>query len=143
VVAEDVLPRVLRRWGPIPAVVGTRGLTGPWDKPGSERTVLLGDGSSVREQVLAWERPRCFEYRVDRFTNPLGRLADHATGRWDFSGSAERSSFCWTYAFEAEGRLAAPLLSLFVRIAWARYMGQCADLCVELASAADGRPGRR
>ncbi len=73
VVGEDVLPKVLRRWGPVPAVTGTRDVTGPWDTPGSERTVLLEDGSTAQEQVLVWERPRRFEYRVDRFTSPLGR----------------------------------------------------------------------
>jgi Polyketide cyclase / dehydrase and lipid transport len=135
VVAEDVLPRVLRRWGPIPGVTGTRALTGPWDAPGSERTVLLADGSTARERVVVWERPRRFEYRVDRFTSPLGRLADQATGRWEFSPSAGGSSFRWTYVFEPRGRLAAPLLRMFAATAWARYMGQCADLCVELAGA--------
>ena len=135
VVAEDVLPRILRRWGPIPAVAGTSGLTGPWNTPGSERTILLADGSTARERVLAWERPRRFEYRVDGFTSPLGRLADHATGYWEFTETARGSSFRWTYAFEARGRLVAPLLSMFVRTAWARYMGQCADLCVELTVA--------
>jgi Polyketide cyclase / dehydrase and lipid transport len=135
VVAEDVLPRILRRWGPVPGVVGTSGLTGPWDTPGSERTVLLADGGTARERVLAWERPWRFEYRVDRFTNPLGRLADHAIGSWEFAETARGSSFRWTYAFTPRGRLAAPLLSAFVRTAWARYMAQCADLCAELAVA--------
>lgn len=136
VVAEDVLPRVLRRWGPVPAVVETRDLTGPWDVPGSERTVVLGDGSTARERLLVWERPRLFEYRVDRFTSPLGRLVDHATGRWEFEETPGGSSFRWTYAFEPRRRLAIPLLTVFVRAAWARYMSQCADLCVELAQAA-------
>jgi hypothetical protein len=133
VAAEDVLPRVLPRWGPIPAVIGTRDLTGPWDTPGSERTVLLEDGSTVHELVLGWERPQRFEYRVDRFTNPLGRLVDHAIGLWEFTGTERRSSFRWTYLFEAKGRVLAVLLKVFVRTAWARYMRQCADLCVELA----------
>ena len=49
VVAEDVLPKVLHRWGPIPAVTGTRDLTGPWDTPG-----LAQDGRARRRQ----HRPR-------------------------------------------------------------------------------------
>jgi Polyketide cyclase / dehydrase and lipid transport len=134
VVAEDVLPRVLHRWGPIPAVTGTRDLTGPWDTPGSERTVLLQDGSTARERVLGWERPQRFEYRVDRFTSPLGRIVDHAVGSWEFTRNERGSSFRWTYSFEARGSLQAVLLKMFVRIAWARYMRQCADLCVELAA---------
>ncbi len=134
VVAEDVLPKVLHRWGPIPAVTGTREVTGPWDAPGSERTVLLEDGSTARERVLVWERPRRFEYRVDRFTGPFGRLVHHAVGAWDFTITERGSSFRWTYSFEGRGRPAAILLGLFVRIAWARYMDQCADLCVKLAA---------
>jgi len=134
VVAEDVLPKVLHRWGPIPAVTGTRNLTGPWDTPGSERTVLLADGNTAHEQVLVWERPRRFEYRVDRLTGMFGRLVEHATGTWVFSGTEYGSSFRWTYSFEPRGRAAAILLDVIVRTAWARYMEQCADLTVALAS---------
>ena len=92
VVAEDVLSRVLHRWGPVPGVTGTADLTGPWDTPGSERTVLLEDGSTAHEQVLTWERPERFEYRVDRLSNPLGRLVDHALGSWEFSATGRGSS---------------------------------------------------
>jgi hypothetical protein len=141
VVAEDVLPHVLHRWGPIPAVAGTRDLTGPWDTPGSTRTVLLADGGSARERVLGWERGRRFEYRVDRFTSALGRLIDHAIGTWEFAETPRGSSFRWTYRFEARGRAAALLLRPFVSLAWSRYMGQCADLTVELA-ASGWSPGR-
>jgi hypothetical protein len=138
VVAEDVLPKVLQRWGPIPAVTGTRGLTGPWDTPGSQRTVLLEHGGSAREEVLLWERPVRFEYRVDRITGPLGRLVDHAIGSWEFSVHGPgSSSFRWTYSFVAHGLPGAVVLSLLVHTAWARYMAQCADLSVRLASAGD------
>lgn len=133
VVAEDVLPKVLHRWGPIPAVVGTRDLTGPWTTPGSERTVVLDDGSSARERLTLWERPERFEYVVDRFTSPLGRLVDHATGAWDFDDRGTASSFRWTYSFHPRSFAASLPLQLVVRTAWARYMAQCADLTVELA----------
>ena len=135
VVAEDVLPKVLHRWGPIPAVVGTRDLTGPWSTPGSERTVLLDDGSTARERLTLWERPRRFEYVVDRFTSPLGRLVDHASGAWEFDDGGAQSSFRWTYSFHPRSFAAMVPLQLVVRTAWARYMAQCADLTVRLALA--------
>jgi hypothetical protein len=135
VVAEDVLPKVLHRWGPVPAVVGTRDLTGPWDTPGSQRTVVLGDGSTAREQVLLWNRAMRFEYRVDSFTSPIGRLADHAIGSWAFmSAGGESSSFEWTYTFHPRGPVAALPLRAFVPTAWARYMAQCAERLVQLAT---------
>jgi hypothetical protein len=133
VVAEDVLPRVLHRWGLIPGVSGTADLTGPWDTPGSSRTVLLEDGNTAREQVLVWERPWRFEYRVDHFTGASGHLIDHAIGSWLFSETDRSSAFQWTYTFHARGRIAAVLLGVVVRTAWARYMEQCAEACAQLA----------
>jgi hypothetical protein len=133
VVAEDVLPKVLHRWGPVPGVIGTADLTGPWDTPGSERTVRLADGSTAHEQVLTWERPRRFEYRVDRLSSPVGRLVHHALGSWEFSPTDRGSRFVWTYTFTSTRRLSAALLRPFTATAWARYMGQCAEECVTLA----------
>ena len=138
VVAEDVLPKVLHRWGPVPGVRGTSGNTGPWDTPGSSRTVLLEDGSTARETVLRWERPATFAYRVEAMTNPLGRLVDHAHGRWEFTPMAGGGSrFAWTYRFTPRSRFAAPLIRVFVWAAWARYMAGCADRSVALAKQPD------
>jgi hypothetical protein len=133
VVAEEVLPKVLHRWGPVPGVVGTRDLIGPWTTPGSERTVVLDDHSTARERLLVWERPRRFEYVVDRFTSPLGRLVDHASGTWEFDNRGSGSAFSWTYSFHPSRFAALVPLQVMVRTAWARYMAQCADLTVELA----------
>jgi hypothetical protein len=134
VVAEDVLPHVLHRWGPIPGVTGTRDLTGPWNRPGSERTVLLSDGNTARERVLVWERPTRFEYQVDHLSGLFGRLFDHAVGSWTFAATgAGKSRLRWTYTFHVPGVAAAGVMQLVARTAWARYMEQCADLCVARA----------
>jgi hypothetical protein len=96
--------------------------------------VVLEDGSTAREQVLVWERPQRFEYRVDRFTSPLGRLVDHAVGSWEFEqDGAESSSFRWMYSFRTSGLAASIALRALVSTAWARYMAQCAEACVKLA----------
>lgn len=134
VVAEDVLPHVLHRWGPVPAVVGTRDLSGPWDTPGSERTVVLAGGGTVRETVQVWERPARFVYRVDRFQGLMGRLVDHAIGEWWFSPQGSGSAFRWRYTFQA--RRLGWVVSVFARTAWAGYMRGCADRCVARAETA-------
>jgi hypothetical protein len=134
VVAEDVLPKVLHRWGPIPGVASTRDLSGLWDRPGSARTVVLEDGRTAREQVLDWQRPSRFEYRVDRFTGPFGRIVDHAIGSWEFSETGGGAAFRWTYGFEPRTGAGKAVLSAVVPLAWARYMARCADACVALAS---------
>jgi hypothetical protein len=134
VVAEDVLPKVLHRWGPIPGVTGTRDNTGPWDQPGSSRIVVLADGNTAREQVLDWMRPTRFAYRVDAFTGAFGRAVDHAVGSWEFTDTGRGSAFRWTYTFTARGRVSAALLVAGVPLGWARYMEQCADRCAQLAA---------
>ena len=57
ITAEDVLPKVLTGYGPLPAVVRTSGHTGNWDIPGSARVVHLADGTSVREQLTHYVSP--------------------------------------------------------------------------------------
>ena len=134
VVAEDVLPHVLHRFGPVPAVVGTSELSGPWDTPGSSRTVRLGDGSTARETVLEFSRPGHFRYRVEELTGTFGRFVDHAIGEWWFRPSgAAGSSFTWRYSFHGRSAMSAPLLAVVARTAWAGYMSQCARLCVARA----------
>lgn len=135
VTAEDVLPKVLHRFGPVPGVAATRDLTGPWDRPGSSRTVVLQDGSTVRETLLEHEPPHRFAYRVEDFTSQIARVAAHATGTWEFEPTRSGSRFTWTYAFTPRGAATAPLLALVVRTAWAGYMARCADRCVALAEA--------
>jgi hypothetical protein len=133
VVAEDVLPKVLHRWGPIPGVTGTRDNTGPWDQPGSQRTVVLEDGNTAREQVLDWVRPSRFEYRVDGFTGAFGRVVEHATGSWEFTDTGRGAAFRWSYTFTGRGPVTAALLAAGVPFAWARYMERCAEECARLA----------
>ena len=77
--------------------------------------------------------PERFAYRVDRFTNILGRLVTHASGTWVFARGPDGSAFTWTYAFHPRNRLTRPPMRVFVRTPWSGFMAQCADLCVELA----------
>jgi hypothetical protein len=82
VAAEDVLPKVLTGYGLLPAVVKTSGNTGPWDRPGSSRTVHLSDGTTAREEVTTYRRPEYFAYKTSEYTFALRFLATGATGEW-------------------------------------------------------------
>lgn len=124
--AEDVLPKVLPGYGVLPGVVGTRDLTGPWDTPGSTRTVLLADGSNAREEVLAFERPRCFRYRIDRFSFALRHFATHGEGQFRFEEVVPgRTRVKWQYTFHAKNAPSALLLNLLVKTQWIAYMRVC------------------
>src|SRR5690606_27259044 len=116
VVAADVLPKVLTGYGPLPAVIGTSNQTGPWDQPGSSRTVHLQDGSTVLEQVTGFQRPHHFDYQVWAFTNPIiRRLADRARGEWTFREEDGITHIEWTYTFYTDNGWARLPLSAIVK----------------------------
>jgi hypothetical protein len=125
VVAEDVLPKVLTGYGLLPAVVRTSGNTGPWDQPGSVRTVHLAEGSTAREQVTAYERPTCFAYRMSHYTFAPRYIANFAEWQWWFEDDGGATPVRWTYTFHAKNWLASIPLALFVRMQWVGYMRTC------------------
>jgi hypothetical protein len=126
--AEDVLPNVLTGYGPLPAVVGTSGNTGPWDTPGSARVVHLADGSTVREQLTHYMPPQRFAYRVWEFGNPIiATLANEARGEWSFKDHPEGTYVEWTYTFTAKNAAASVLLTGITQILWRGYMEVCLE----------------
>jgi hypothetical protein len=128
IAAEDVLPKVLTGYGPLPAVVRTSENTGPWDTPGSARLIHLADGSTVREQVTEYAAPNRFAYRVWEFGNPVIKaLATQARGEWTFEAVPEGTKVIWTYTFTAKNGLAAVPLSGITQMLWRGYM----DVCLE------------
>ncbi len=135
VVAEDVLPRVLTGYGLVPAVVGTSGNTGPWDIPGSVRTVHLKGGDTAQEEVTEWVRPSYFAYRVSKFTFALKHLATEGRGQWWVEPRNGRTHVRWTYTFIPKGPVSALMLHLFVRMQWAGYMRVCLQNTIDLTSA--------
>jgi Polyketide cyclase / dehydrase and lipid transport len=128
ITAEDVLPKVLTGYGPLPAVVKTSGNTGKWTEPGSARQIHLTDGSTVREALTHYQPSTRFAYRVWDFGNPLIRtLATDARGEWTFSPAPGGTLATWTYTFTAKNAVTAVPLSGITQILWRGYM----DVCLE------------
>jgi Polyketide cyclase / dehydrase and lipid transport len=128
VTAEDVLPKVLTGYGPLPAVVKTSDNTGPWTVPGSARRVHLADKSVLREQLTHYEPAKYFAYRVFDFGNPLLRtLATEGKGEWTFTKGPEGTLVAWTYTFTAKNALTAIPMSGITQILWRGYMNVCLE----------------
>lgn len=128
IAAEDVLPKVLTGYGPLPAVVKTSENTGPWTVPGSARLIHLADNTTVREQVTHFEPSKRFAYRVWEFGNPVIRsLSTGARGEWTFSPAPGGTMVTWTYTFTAKNAVTALPLSGITQILWRGYM----DVCLE------------
>lgn len=136
ITAQDVLPKVLTGYGPLPAVVRTSEVSGPWDVPGSSRVVHLADGTTVREQVTQFTNPTGFAYRIFEFGNPIvGALASGARGEWTFSEAPSGTKVRWTYTFLAKNGLTAIPLSGITQILWRGYMDVCLDNSIRIMGA--------
>jgi len=128
------LPRILTGFGPVPAVVATSEQSGPWDVPGSRRTVHLADGSTAHERVTSCERPAGFGYTVDGFSGPVRHLAREGRGAWTFTAAgAAETDVRWTYTFEARSRAAALVLTPVVKLAWRGFMRRALERLAVLA----------
>ena len=135
IAAEDVLPKILTGYGPLPAVIKTSENTGPWTVIGSARKIHLADTTTVREQLMHYEPSKRFAYRVWEFGNPIIRtLATGARGEWIFSPAQGGTLVTWTYTFTAKNAASALPLSGITQILWRGYMNVCLENSVRLMS---------
>jgi hypothetical protein len=109
------------RSGPIPPVARCEGRDGPWGVTvGQSRTVVLGDGSSNLETLVAADRPADYRYRLSDFTGPMRGLVAGVDGRFSFvpEGSGTRVTWSWEmHATNPVSRVILPVLGFF----WRRY----------------------
>lgn len=109
-VACESFPRVLLPLWPVPGITGAEMLDGAEPKPGARRRIQLSDGSSVEEELLAFDRPIRHRYRwTEPPAPPLGWLVRSGEGDWTFTPSSRGTRIRWTYRFEPSSALAAPL----------------------------------
>lgn len=129
------LPDLFLGFGPLPPVVRTEGQTGPWNRPGSSRTVHLADGNTAHERVTEHDRPRYFAYTVSDPTNALRFLVREATGRWWFGDKGGVTGVRWTYTFHAHSPVAAAALYPVAKLFWRGYMRVAITAMKRLAEA--------
>jgi uncharacterized protein YndB with AHSA1/START domain len=113
-------PRFLLRLGPIPAVVRAELVGAAEPKPGGRRLIHMSDGSTMEEEILAFERPARHRYRwTTPPAPPFVWLVRSAEGDWTFAPTAAGTRITWRYRFESPSRLAElaarPVIGLFRR----------------------------
>lgn len=131
IVAEDVLPKILKRYRFIPAVTGSTIHEGDWETPGSYRTVHFANGTSLREELNYFDRPDFFAYTVSEFSGFQRRLIRYGRGEWVFDEAGEKTRVSWTYTFHARNRIKKPFVRLFVRNDFKTYMKRSINLIKE------------
>ncbi len=129
VTADDAFHRTLpaplpeifsRRRGVFPPVKEVRDQTGAWDAAGQTRTVRLGGGASMREELTSVDPPRSFGYRLTTITGPMALLIDHVVGEWIFTPAAGGTEITWRWDIHPKSAPASRALPLFARM-WKGY----------------------
>ena len=122
VTAKDVLPKILLGYGLLPRIVSTSGSAGPWDEPGSFRTVHLSNRTSAREELTDYQPFGYFAYRTSDFTSALKYIVRQGRGQWRFTPDNLGTRIAWTYTFTASHWSTQPVLAAFVPLLWRGYM---------------------
>jgi hypothetical protein len=128
---DFVLPMPLeqlfsRRFGPIPAVRGTQADQAGWDAPGQTRTIRLADGGTLREQLIAVDRPTSWDYRLTEIRGPLRPLAAQIDGRWIFEPAGNGTRITWAWTMHPRSVLLVPVVRVFARI-WGGFARRALD----------------
>lgn len=113
--------RFYPRSGLLPAVVGVKDQSGPWDTVGRTRTLVLSDGGHVVETITDADSPTYFAYELSDFQKLFGMLVSRARAEWRFDRDAAGTVVQWTYTFFPKPG-AGLLVGLIVSLLWRRYM---------------------
>jgi len=108
------------RSGPIPPVRECRGQEGPWGTVGQTRTVVLDDGGTNLETLVALDRPASYRYRLGDFTGAMKPLVASVDGEFAFGAEGAGTRVTWSWRMHATNplaRLFLPGLGFF----WRRY----------------------
>lgn len=131
VVAEDVLPKILKKYFIIPAVKGSQILKGNWRTPGSYRTVFFANGDTLREELTDFTRPTYFAYKISDISGFQKHFISYGVGQWWFKSVENKTEIKWTYTFYAKSRFKRLFLKPFVNHDFKTYMKRSIKLIKE------------
>lgn len=66
-----------------------------WGEVGQTRTIVLGDGKTLRETMTSLDRPNSFGYVLDELTGPLRPFVRTVQGRWTVTAEGEGARITW------------------------------------------------
>ena len=118
---------MLKGYGLLAGVERMGEKSGPWDEPGSHRTLYMTGGGDVTQTVVAADRPEYFAYRVTDFAPALALFSPAALSEWHFVDRGPKTELRWTYTHEMASMPAAIAFWPLIRYGWEGYMAQIID----------------
>ena len=124
VVQAAPLPDIFdRRYALLPPITQVRDQVGDWVTVGQSRTIVLGDGGTMRERLVSVTPPSEFSYRIDGFTGVNRVLFGAVDGCWAFAPDGDGTRITWTWTVHPTSSLTALVLPA-VRLMWIGYARQ-------------------
>ncbi len=125
---------LIRKHGPLPAIVNVDGHDAPWSELGQIRIHTLSDRSSVREELVGFAPDQTFAYQLTDFSGALAPLVRDAKAEWHFTTTGENSTqIDWTYIFNPRGPIAEPVVWFLVKLFWPGYLKSALERVKEKA----------
>jgi hypothetical protein len=117
-----------RRYAAFPSVAEVIDEPDDWGAVGQTRTIVLADGSRLRETLTSVDRPHGFAYVLDEIRGPLRPFVKSIDGMWTIAPQDGRARIGWAWTFHTK---AAPAL-LTTRVLGRMWKGYAGRALIEL-----------
>ena len=137
IVAPIQLPDLFSRgYLALPAIRGVQGQTGPeWGtESGHTRTIVLADGGTLQETIVAVDPPHSFRYGISRITGPMRPLVSGVEGSWHFASDGPGTRITWAWKLEPRAWVLTPVVAV-VGLMWHGYARRALDRLAEVTAA--------
>jgi hypothetical protein len=126
VLVHDLRDLFSARTAAIAPIVEVRDQQGEWGTVGQQRTIVLSDGTAMRETLLRVQPPGEFGYRIDVVAGAMKLLVGGADGSWGFAVDGAGCRITWTWQVDPASALAAVAAPVF-RLMWIRNAAKAFD----------------
>ena len=117
--------RGFQGYGPIPGIKDVVKVSPGGDRLGTRFEVTNKDGSSHAETVVDYTPGKLLRLRMDSFSPPLNRLADHFIESWSFDGGSKNTQVVRSFELYPKnpvGRIGLSLISYFFKKSIQRHL---------------------
>lgn len=122
----DMLPKVFKGFGLIPAILKIELAEGNELKEGCIRKIYNSDKSILDEKVITFKRPERQTYQLIKgFTFPNTLLVILGQGDWIYKATEKGTLITWKYYFELTTPIVFPIGYLIVNFFMNKAMSNC------------------
>lgn len=112
----------LKKVGAVPGAEKVDLLDESYDQIGQKRVITFQGGNTAQEQLLTYNPPGNYSYRITKFSNFLKKLSNAAYGQLWFDHIDGKTRITWVYSFTYKNIFARMALSLFLTFIYKKFM---------------------